>query len=59
MLSTTCLNTYFKSIDMKNTIIVDIKEKFCEQCEYFKSQKYHDVMWCRDCRQKDRFKLKS
>jgi len=27
----------------------------CKNCKYFKGETYHDRMYCRDCRQKDRF----
>ena len=27
----------------------------CGNCKYFKGETYHDRMYCRDCRQKDRF----
>ena len=28
----------------------------CETCKYNTTENYHDVMWCRDCRQFDRWK---
>jgi len=27
----------------------------CESCKYFKSERYHDKMWCIDCQQNNRF----
>ncbi len=30
----------------------------CRDCKYNKAETYHDKMWCRDCRQKDRFTAK-
>lgn len=29
----------------------------CENCTYYKGESYHDKMWCRDCQQKNHFKL--
>lgn len=34
-------------------------ERGCENCAYFKSQVYHDLMWCRDCQQGNHFKQKN
>ena len=31
------------------------EEKTCQQCKYFNEETYHDKMYCRDCRQRDRF----
>lgn len=31
---------------------------FCRDYRYDKAETYHDKMWCRDCRQKDRFTAK-
>ena len=34
-------------------------DKQCENCKYHKSEKYHDMMWCRDCNSnKNHFKAK-
>ena len=30
----------------------------CSDCKYYKAETYHDKMWCKDCRQKDRFEEK-
>lgn len=24
-------------------------DKNCNDCRFYKSEKYHDLMWCRDC----------
>ena len=42
---------------MDKTTEIEEKKK-CTDCEYFEGESYHDKMYCRDCRQMDRFKKK-
>jgi pentatricopeptide repeat protein len=39
-------------------VVGQSEQLFCRDCKYDKAETYHDKMWCRDCRQKDRFKAK-
>jgi len=41
-----------------NVVVGQSEHLFCRDCKYYKAETYHDKMWCRDCRQKDRFKEK-
>ena len=36
-------------------VVPCLLEKQCSNCKYNNSETYHDKMWCRDCRQKDRY----
>ena len=47
-----------KATELIPVVVVSEAELFCQDCRYDKSETYHDKMWCRDCRQKDRFKAK-
>ena len=38
--------------------LIDSKHISCQNCKYHEADTYHDKMWCRDCRQMDRFKSK-
>jgi len=29
----------------------------CENCRFNKPKNYHDIMWCRDCQQKNHFEI--
>jgi len=43
------------SIESRNVMSNEAQEKSCTDCRYSKRKGYHDVMYCRDCRQMDRF----
>ena len=55
------MNDYHES-EVKELNIPDVvgrsEQLFCRDCKYDKAETYHDKMWCRDCRQKDRFTAK-
>lgn len=46
-----------KRLDLYN-VVGRSEQLFCRDCKYDKAETYHDKMWCRDCRQKDRFTAK-
>ena len=39
-------------------VVRQSEQLFCRNCKYDEAKSFHDKMWCRDCRQKDRFKAK-
>ena len=43
-----------QKLDIAN-VVGRSEQLFCCDCKYDKTETYHDKMWCRDCRQKDRF----
>ena len=47
-----------KAIDdvVKLLHMPDRNNSVCDTCAYLKSSVYHDMMWCRDCKQGNHFK---
>lgn len=50
------VNKYMNYLEQQINQTTQPLEEACVNCKYYNASNYHDMMWCIDCMQKNRFK---